>query len=143
MGMSETCYPDSLIGALPNLYYYAANNPSRPTIAKRRGYAATISYLTPPAENAGLYRGLRSWAKLVGSYQQLRESSRGVQIVNAIVETAASATSNKDVTPAEGEAAELDLEGRDSVVGAVYRQLMEIESRCCLRPAHDRQTTTR
>ena len=28
MGMSETCYPDSLIGALPNLYYYAANNPS-------------------------------------------------------------------------------------------------------------------
>ena len=36
MGMSETCYPDSLIGALPNLYYYAANNPSEATIAKRR-----------------------------------------------------------------------------------------------------------
>lgn len=41
-----------------NLYYYAANNPSEATIAKRRGYAATISYLTPPAENAGLYKGL-------------------------------------------------------------------------------------
>ena len=54
MGMSETCYPDSLIGSLPNLYYYAANNPSEATIAKRRGYASTISYLTPPAENAGL-----------------------------------------------------------------------------------------
>jgi len=36
MGMSETCYPDSLIGALPNLYYYAANNPSEATIAKHR-----------------------------------------------------------------------------------------------------------
>ena len=57
MGMSDTCYPDSLIGSLPNLYYYAANNPSEATIAKRRGYASTISYLTPPAENAGLYKG--------------------------------------------------------------------------------------
>jgi len=129
MGMSETCYPDSLIGALPNLYYYAANNPSEATIAKRRGYAATISYLTPPAENAGLYRGLKELGELVGSYQQLRESSRGVQIVNAIVETARQCNLDKDVTLPEGEASELDLEGRDSVVGAVYRQLMEIESR--------------
>jgi len=127
--VSETCYPDSLIGALPNLYYYAANNPSEATIAKRRGYAATISYLTPPAENAGLYRGLKELGELVGSYQQLRESSRGVQIVNAIVETARQCNLDKDVTLPEGEAAELDLEGRDSVVGAVYRQLMEIESR--------------
>ncbi|MCT0198704.1 magnesium chelatase subunit H, partial [Synechococcus sp. CS-1325] len=129
MGMSDTCYPDSLIGALPNLYYYAANNPSEATIAKRRGYAATISYLTPPAENAGLYRGLKELGELVGSYQQLRESSRGVQIVNAIVETARQCNLDKDVTLPEGEAAQLDLDGRDGVVGAVYRQLMEIESR--------------
>ncbi len=129
MGMSETCYPDSLIGALPNLYYYAANNPSEATIAKRRGYAATISYLTPPAENAGLYKGLKELGELVGSYQQLRESSRGVQIVNAIVETARQCNLDKDVTLPEGEASTLYLDGRDAVVGAVYRQLMEIESR--------------
>ena len=79
MGMSETCYPDSLIGGLPNLYYYAANNPSEATIAKRRGYASTISYLTPPAENAGLYKGLKELGELVGSYQQLREGGRGIQ----------------------------------------------------------------
>ena len=59
VGMSGVCYPDSLIGDLPNLYYYAANNPSEATIAKRRSYANTISYLTPPAENAGLYKGLK------------------------------------------------------------------------------------
>ena len=59
VGMSGVCYPDSLIGELPNLYYYAANNPSEATIAKRRSYANTISYLTPPAENAGLYKGLK------------------------------------------------------------------------------------
>jgi len=129
MGMSETCYPDSLIGALPNLYYYAANNPSEATIAKRRGYASTISYLTPPAENAGLYKGLKELGELVGSYQQLRESSRGVQIVNAIVETARQCNLDKDVTLPEVDGSELDLGGRDGVVGAVYRQLMEIESR--------------
>ena len=32
--MSETCYPDRLINTIPNLYYYAANNPSEATIAK-------------------------------------------------------------------------------------------------------------
>jgi len=129
MGMSDTCYPDSLIGALPNLYYYAANNPSEATIAKRRGYAATISYLTPPAENAGLYKGLKELGELVGSYQQLREGSRGVQIVNAIVETARQCSLDRDVALPEEDAAGLDIDARDAVVGAVYRQLMEIESR--------------
>ena len=36
VGMSETCYPDRLINTIPNLYYYAANNPSEATIAKAR-----------------------------------------------------------------------------------------------------------
>ena len=129
MGMSENCYPDSLIGSLPNLYYYAANNPSEATIAKRRGYASTISYLTPPAENAGLYKGLKELGELVGSYQQLREGGRGIQIVNTIVETARLCNLDKDVDLPDDDAANLDLDGRDALVGAVYRQLMEIESR--------------
>ena len=129
MGMSETCYPDSLIGALPNLYYYAANNPSEATIAKRRGYASTISYLTPPAENAGLYKGLKELGELVGSYQQLREGGRGVQIVNTIIETARQCNLDKDVDLPDDDSSALELEGRDALVGAVYRQLMEIESR--------------
>lgn len=61
VGMSGTCYPDRLINSIPNVYYYAANNPSEATIAKRRSYAATISYLTPPAENAGLYKVYIFW----------------------------------------------------------------------------------
>jgi CobN/Magnesium Chelatase len=42
MGMSNDCFPDSLIGNIPNLYYYAANNPSEATIAKRRSYSVRI-----------------------------------------------------------------------------------------------------
>ncbi len=129
MGMSETCYPDSLIGGLPNLYYYAANNPSEATIAKRRGYASTISYLTPPAENAGLYKGLKELSELVGSYQQLREGSRGAQIVNAIIETARRCNLDQDINLPDEEASDINLEDRDALVGAVYSQLMEIESR--------------
>ena len=57
-GMSATCWPDRLIGDLPNLYLYAANNPSEGTIAKRRAAATLISYLTPPVAQSGLYKGL-------------------------------------------------------------------------------------
>ncbi len=57
-GMSAACWPERLIGDLPNLYLYAANNPSEGTIAKRRAAATLISYLTPPVAHAGLYRGL-------------------------------------------------------------------------------------
>ncbi len=57
-GMSGRCWPERLIGDLPNFYLYAANNPSEGTIAKRRSAATLISYLTPPLAHAGLYRGL-------------------------------------------------------------------------------------
>ena len=36
-GLSAACWPDRLIGDLPNFYLYAANNPSEGMIAKRRG----------------------------------------------------------------------------------------------------------
>ncbi len=138
MGMSGECYPDNLIGNIPNIYYYAANNPSEATIAKRRSYAATISYLTPPAENAGLYKGLQELSELIGSYQTLKDSGRSIQIVNTIIDTARLCNLDKDIpqiaTP-EGQepevidSAQMMAEERDTIVGAVYRKLMEIESR--------------
>jgi magnesium chelatase subunit H len=129
MGMSNDCFPDSLIGNIPNLYYYAANNPSEATIAKRRSYAETISYLTPPAENAGLYKGLQELGELVGSYQALRENGRGVQIANTIMDKARICNLDKDITIPEIDAGTMSLEERDNIIGAVYSRLMEIESR--------------
>ncbi|MBE9067081.1 magnesium chelatase subunit H [Leptolyngbya cf. ectocarpi LEGE 11479] len=130
MGMSGQCYPDNLIGSTPNLYYYAANNPSEATIAKRRGYAETISYLTPPAENAGLYKGLKELSELIGSYQGLKEGGRAVSIVNAIIEKARQVNLDRDVTlPDVEDASEISKEDRDTIVGKIYIKLMEIESR--------------
>jgi len=57
-GLSTECWPDRLIGDLPNFYLYASNNPSEGTLAKRRVGATLISYLTPSVTKAGLYRGL-------------------------------------------------------------------------------------
>ena len=130
MGMSGQCYPDNLIGSTPNLYYYAANNPSEATIAKRRGYAETISYLTPPAENAGLYKGLKELSDLIGSYQGLKEGGRAISIVNAIIEKARQVNLDRDVTlPEVEDASEISKEDRDTLVGKIYIKLMEIESR--------------
>ena len=57
-GLSGKCWPERLLGDLPNFYLYAANNPSEGTIAKRRSGATLISYLTPAIAQAGLYKGL-------------------------------------------------------------------------------------
>ena len=70
-GMSSACWPDRLIGDLPNLYLYASNNPSEGTIAKRRAAATLISYLTPPVAQAGLYKGLVDLKALLERYRGL------------------------------------------------------------------------
>jgi magnesium chelatase subunit H len=58
VGLTDTCWPERLIGDLPNVYLYASNNSSEGTLAKRRGGATLVSYLTPPIAQAGLYKDL-------------------------------------------------------------------------------------
>ncbi len=70
-GVSETCWPDRLIGNLPNIYLYAANNPSEATLAKRRSNAITITHLTPPLAQSGLYKGLADVKDTLGRLRSL------------------------------------------------------------------------
>ncbi|CAM8649527.1 CobN Cobalamin biosynthesis protein CobN and related Mg-chelatases [Oxalobacteraceae bacterium] len=70
-GMSGACWPDRLIADLPNVYLYAANNPSEGTIAKRRANATLVSYVTPPLAEAGLYRGLNELKASLSRWRQL------------------------------------------------------------------------
>jgi magnesium chelatase subunit H len=71
VGLTADCWPERLIGDLPNIYLYAANNPSEGALAKRRSAATLISYLTPPVSQAGLYKGLLD---LKGTIQRWRAS---------------------------------------------------------------------
>ncbi|WP_019954335.1 magnesium chelatase subunit H [Yoonia vestfoldensis] len=69
-GLGARDWPDRLIGEMPNVYLYAANNPSEASLAKRRSNAITITHLTPPLTTAGLYKGL---AELKDSLTRWRE----------------------------------------------------------------------
>ena len=48
VGNSGFSWSDVLLGDLPNVYVYAANNPSESIIAKRRGYGTIVSHNVPP-----------------------------------------------------------------------------------------------
>ena len=87
VGLSSECWPDRLIGELPNIYIYSVNNPSEGTIAKRRSYAELISYLTPPIENAGLYKGLATLKELIESYRTVVNQDERERIFKAIEES--------------------------------------------------------
>lgn len=90
VGMSGECWPDRLIGELPNIYLYSVNNPSEGSIAKRRSYAELVSYLTPPIENAGLYKDFVSLKDLVNAYRQTQDESERERLFEAIEASSAS-----------------------------------------------------
>ena len=90
VGLSERCWPDRLVGELPNLYIYSVNNPSEGSIARRRSYAELISYLTPPVEDAGLYRDLAALKELLLAYRQTSDERERKQLFRLIDEKAAS-----------------------------------------------------
>ncbi|HEX8921988.1 MAG TPA: cobaltochelatase subunit CobN, partial [Pyrinomonadaceae bacterium] len=88
VGLSEECWPDRLIGELPNIYIYSVNNPSEGSIAKRRSYAELISYLTPPIESAGLYKDLAALKESLMAYRQATDERERAQLFATIEETA-------------------------------------------------------
>jgi magnesium chelatase subunit H len=119
-GMSAACWPDRLIGGLPNLYLYASNNPSEGTIAKRRIGATLISYLTPPVQNAGLYRGL---IDLKQSIESWRNSDSGVgerDSLCELIQSQAAAVELAAPEPRWGVAAQTHIE-------KLQRQVLELE----------------
>jgi len=70
-GLGARDWPDRLIGEMPNVYLYAANNPSEATLAKRRANAVTVTHLTPPLASAGLYKGLLELKESLNRWRSL------------------------------------------------------------------------
>jgi len=56
--ISSLDWPDTLVGDMPHFYYYTINNIGEAVIAKRRSYADTVSYITPPFRRGELYGDL-------------------------------------------------------------------------------------
>ncbi|MGZ8469528.1 MAG: magnesium chelatase subunit H [Gemmatirosa sp.] len=97
VGLTGACWPDRLIGDLPNVYLYAANNPSEGTLAKRRGAATLVSYLTPPITHAGLYRDL---AALKEALDRWRAADGDAPTMAALADEVQARAAALDLAPA-------------------------------------------
>lgn len=85
-GMTGACWPERLIGDLPNYYLYAANNPSEGLLAKRRSAATLISYMTPPLAQAGLYKGLSELKASVERWRASTDEAERAELAELIAE---------------------------------------------------------
>lgn len=68
VGMSETCWPDAILGPLPNIYPFIVNDPGEGAQAKRRTQAVIIDHLVPPLTRAENYGPLRDLERLADEY---------------------------------------------------------------------------
>lgn len=62
VALSNHDWPDRLVGSVPHFYYYTIGNIGESMMAKRRSYAAIISYLTPAfmeSETRSQFRNLQ------------------------------------------------------------------------------------
>lgn len=109
-GPGAGCWPDRLIGDLPNVYLYAANNPSEASLAKRRSNAVTITHLTPPLQQAGLYRGLAELKDSLARFRSADPSDPKLADLRALI---------------ADQAAAVDLDGADP--GGLWLRLLETE----------------
>jgi magnesium chelatase subunit H len=119
-GLSGACWPDRMIGDLPNLYLYASNNPSEGTIAKRRSAATLISYLTPPIAHAGLYKGLVELKASIMRWRGLPSEDRDEQAgLAALIQAQASTLELAQAEPAWSHQA--------SEIGKLSEAVLELE----------------
>ncbi|MDJ0518304.1 MAG: magnesium chelatase subunit H [Trichodesmium sp. MO_231.B1] len=79
LGNTGYSWSDILLGNMPHLYIYAANNPSESMLAKRRGYGVLISHNIPPYGRAGLYKELVSLRELISEYREDPQKNSGLR----------------------------------------------------------------
>ncbi|HIK54780.1 MAG TPA: cobaltochelatase subunit CobN [Synechococcales cyanobacterium M55_K2018_004] len=92
VALSETCYPEVVLGPLPHLYPFIVNDPGEGSQAKRRAQAVIIDHLTPPLTRAELYGPLQQLEALIDEYYEAqsldpsRLSQIGDRIQNLIIQ---------------------------------------------------------
>ncbi len=68
LSLSQECFPEAILGALPHVYPFIVNDPGEGTQAKRRTSAVIIDHLTPPLTRAETYGALKDLEALVDEY---------------------------------------------------------------------------
>jgi magnesium chelatase subunit H len=121
-GLSAECWPERLIGDLPNFYVYASNNPSEGALAKRRGGATLVSYLTPSITRAGLYKGLAELKSSLDAWRKLApDTSAQIRSDGAtLIQAQAAAVDLAEAEPAWSDDSALTIE-------ALSARVLELE----------------
>ncbi|OEC58560.1 cobaltochelatase subunit CobN [Pseudomonas sp. ENNP23] len=88
VGLSAECWPDAVMGPLPNIYPFIVNDPGEGAQAKRRAQAVIIDHLMPPLTRAETYGPLRDLERLADEYYDasLLDPRRAVQLRGEILE---------------------------------------------------------
>ncbi len=69
--LSSECYPEIMLGDIPNFYPYIINNPGEGTQAKRRAHATIVDHLIPPMTQAETYDDLARLEQLIDEYYRM------------------------------------------------------------------------
>ncbi|BBB89395.1 MAG TPA: cobaltochelatase subunit CobN [Methylomusa anaerophila] len=72
VALSQNCYPDLAIGAIPHLYIYNADNPPEGTIAKRRSCATLVDHMQTALIQGGLYDELAQLDQYLAEYEKAK-----------------------------------------------------------------------
>ncbi|WP_350600276.1 cobaltochelatase subunit CobN [Pseudomonas sp. 65/3-MNA-CIBAN-0223] len=88
VGLSQHCWPDALLGPLPNIYPFIVNDPGEGAQAKRRTQAVIIDHLMPPLTRAETYGPLRNLELLADEYYdaQLLDPRRARELQRDILQ---------------------------------------------------------
>ncbi len=88
VGLSRTCWPDAVLGAMPNIYPFIVNDPGEGAQAKRRTQAVIIDHLMPPLTRAETYGPLRDLELLADEFYeaQLLDPRRARELQRDILE---------------------------------------------------------
>ncbi|MEM8686716.1 MAG: cobaltochelatase subunit CobN [Pseudomonadota bacterium] len=68
LALSAGCFPEAVLGPMPNIYPFIVNDPGEGTQAKRRTSAVIIDHLTPPLTRAETYGPLKDLEALIDEY---------------------------------------------------------------------------
>jgi cobaltochelatase CobN len=66
--LSAECYPEAVLGPVPQLYPFIVNDPGEGTQAKRRTSAVIVDHLIPPLARAETYGPLKDLEAMVDEY---------------------------------------------------------------------------
>ncbi|MBA9029845.1 cobaltochelatase subunit CobN [Rhizobium leguminosarum] len=105
LALSESCYPEAILGPLPHLYPFIVNDPGEGTQAKRRSAAVIIDHLTPPLTRAESYGPLKDLEALVDEYYEASGGDpRRIRLLSRqILELVADIGLDRDAGIASGE----------------------------------------